>query len=177
MAQASDPAVSRIDAYDQAIIGVMKQGRALGLSGRVERFQSIVENYYDNAAAAALVIGAPWAKASPEEKAAVIAAIARLQCDRPRQQLQELRRRALCRRSQKRRAGRRSPRARADRRQRTHLPPAPSGGQWKIIDVIAQGVSQLAVQRSDYASTVASAGVGGLAKRIAALDAQTLKGR
>ena len=42
---------------------------------------------------------------------------------------------------------------------------------WKIVDVVARGVSQTAVQRADVAASVAAGGAGGLAKRLAKLDA------
>jgi phospholipid transport system substrate-binding protein len=40
-------------------------------------------------------------------------------------------------------------------------------GKWKVVDVFLNGyVSQLAVRRADFASTVASSGAPGLIKRI-----------
>jgi phospholipid transport system substrate-binding protein len=46
-----------------------------------------------------------------------------------------------------------------------------SGGAWRIIDAVSGGVSQLAIQRADLATTIASGGAAGLAKRLAQLDA------
>jgi phospholipid transport system substrate-binding protein len=51
-----------------------------------------------------------------------------------------------------------------------------SGGQWRIIDVIAEGVSQLAMQRSDFAQTVASGGLQALVRKLAAIDTKMLSG-
>ena len=40
-------------------------------------------------------------------------------------------------------------------------------GKWKVVDIYLNGyVSQIALRRADYASTVASAGAAGLAKKI-----------
>ena len=45
-----------------------------------------------------------------------------------------------------------------------------AGGTWKIVDVISGGVSNLALQRADLASTVQSGGVSALVKKLAQLD-------
>jgi phospholipid transport system substrate-binding protein len=47
-----------------------------------------------------------------------------------------------------------------------------SGGAWRILDVVAEGVSQLAVQRADLASTVSGGGAAALTKRLAQVDAK-----
>jgi phospholipid transport system substrate-binding protein len=52
-----------------------------------------------------------------------------------------------------------------------------SGGQWKIIDVISSGVSQLTLQRSDFAQAVASGGAAGLVKKLDEIDGKMLSGR
>jgi phospholipid transport system substrate-binding protein len=176
-AQPADPAVQRIEQYNQALLGVMKQGKALGMAGRAERFQPIVENYYDNAAAAALVVGAPWAKASPADKAALIAALTRHNAVSHASNYKSFDgERFVVDANSVVRGADRLVRVRIDRTQIVYRM-RQRGGQWKIVDVLADGISQMAVQRADYASTVASAGVGGLARRIAAIDARTLKGR
>jgi phospholipid transport system substrate-binding protein len=42
-----------------------------------------------------------------------------------------------------------------------------AGDKWKIIDVYLNGyVSQVALRRADFSSTVASSGASGLVKRI-----------
>jgi len=176
MAQASDPAVARIDAYDQAILGVMKQGKALGLAGRAERFQPIVEDYYDNEAAAALIVGPAWAKAPAADRAALVTALTRHNAVSHATNYKSFSGERFV-------ADPASVVRGADRLVKVSIGGdqivyrlRQAGGRWRIVDVLANGVSQLAVQRADYASTVASSGVGGLAKRIAAIDARTLKG-
>jgi phospholipid transport system substrate-binding protein len=176
-AQTGDPAVQRIEAYNQALVGVMKQGKALGMAGRAERFQPIVETYYDNAAAAALVVGPAWVKASPADKAAAITALTRHNAVSHASNYKSFGgERFIADPKSVVRGGDRLVRVRIDSTQIVYRM-RQAGGQWKIVDVLADGISQIAVQRADYASTVASAGVGGLAKRIAAIDARTLKGR
>ena len=46
-----------------------------------------------------------------------------------------------------------------------------SAGQWKIVDVISSGVSNLALERADLATTVAKGGLPAMVKRLGQLDA------
>jgi ABC-type transporter MlaC component len=49
------------------------------------------------------------------------------------------------------------------------------GSDWKITDVLLAGnISQMAQKRSDFASTLATSGPQGLAKRMNALTDQML---
>ena len=49
------------------------------------------------------------------------------------------------------------------------------GSDWKLTDVLLAGnISQMAQKRSDFASTLASSGPSGLAKRLNALSDQML---
>jgi phospholipid transport system substrate-binding protein len=52
-----------------------------------------------------------------------------------------------------------------------------AGTNWKIVDVyLAGNISQLAQKRADFATTLASGGPQGLAKKIDALADQQLSG-
>lgn len=48
-------------------------------------------------------------------------------------------------------------------------------GGWRIIDVFADGVSQIAVQRAEFAGTVKSGGAAALAAKLNAADEAKLK--
>ena len=49
-------------------------------------------------------------------------------------------------------------------------------GEWRVFDIFLNGnISQMAQKRSDFASTLASGGPSGLAKRLNALADQELK--
>ena len=168
----ADP-VARITAYDNGIVEILKPG--LGLQARRDRFEALVREYYDMPAIAALVVGPKWASSSVPDREAAIKALTRHSAL------------SLARNFVKF-GGERftvDP-AVIDRgasrivRVRITSPGGsdtllyvlrPGSGGWKIIDVIAQGVSQLAVQRADVAASVAAEGAGGLAKRLARLDA------
>ena len=71
---AATPA-ARIEAYDAAIVGVMKQ--RLPIKARADRFGELVEAYYDMPAIAAAVIGPAWSNTSAADRAALAGALAR----------------------------------------------------------------------------------------------------
>ena len=48
-------------------------------------------------------------------------------------------------------------------------------GGWRIIDVFADGVSQIAVQRAEFASTVKAGGAAALAAKLNASDEAKLR--
>ena len=48
-------------------------------------------------------------------------------------------------------------------------------GGWRIIDVFADGVSQIAVQRAEFAATIKAGGAAGLAAKLNAADEAKLK--
>jgi phospholipid transport system substrate-binding protein len=171
-AEANDPVV-RISAYNDAVLGIMKQ--RLGLAARAGRFETLLSSYYDMPAIAALVIGPKWATSSADDRNAAIAALTRhsaLSLARnfvkfggerfivdPNILSRDTSRIVRVTIASKGSSDTLSYRF----RQR--------GGDWKIIDVISGGVSQLAVQRADFAATIAAGGVAGLTRRLAQMDA------
>ncbi len=58
---------------------------------------------------------------------------------------------------------------------RLHEVPASDGSGWRIIDVFADGVSQIAIQRAEYASTIRAGGVAALATKLTAIDEAKLR--
>ncbi len=168
-AQASDPAATRIGAYDDAVIAVMKAG--LGTSGRAARFAPLVKNYYDTAGIAALVVGPAWSSASASDKVAAIEALTRHSA-------------VSLARNFKSYSGERftvSPQVIARGPEKVVKVTIGSdqlfyrmrqaGGSWKIVDVISGGVSNVALQRADLTTTVQAGGVPAMVKKLAQLDA------
>jgi phospholipid transport system substrate-binding protein len=170
----ADPAADRLQAYDDQVIAIMKAKLPLGV--RVTRFESLVSTYYDMPTIASLVVGPAWASTSAADKTAAIAALTRHSAV------------SLARNF----ASYGGERFTIDPNVTTRGPSRvvkltiasgnssnillyqmrESGGAWRILDVVAEGVSQLAVQRADLASIVSSGGAAGLAKRLAQVDAK-----
>jgi len=170
---AADPA-ARLSAYNDGVVAIMKQ--KLPLAARIDRFEPLVRSYYDMPAIAALVIGPVWAKTSAADRTAAIDALTH-------HSAVSLARNFASYGGERFTVDPNVVTRGASRIVRVTISSGKdrnvllyrmnqSDGDWRIVDVVAGGVSQLAVQRADLASTVASGGAAGLAKRLAQIDAK-----
>lgn len=178
-AQPSDPAAGRIDAYHQAVIAVMKDGPKLGMKGRTARFQPIVADFYSAAMMAQIVVGAKWAGLSQADRAAATAAMAKHTAVSLASNFESFDGEKFTVVPQSKERG-------VDRLVSASIGPRTgsptqliyrmrqSGGQWKIIDVMSSGVSQLTMQRSDLAQSIASNGVAGMVRKLDEIGAKML---
>lgn len=175
-AEAMDPKAT-MASYNDGVIAVMKA--RLPIESRVTRFESLVSDYYDMPGIAQLVVGPKWASASVAEKKAVVEALTH-------HSAVSLARNFVTFNGEKFSvdpavasrgtssivkvtiAGKGSSNLLQYRLRQT-----PEG--WRIVDVVSEGVSQLALQRAELASTIASQGVGGMAKKLAARDAELIR--
>jgi phospholipid transport system substrate-binding protein len=169
LAQAGDPAATRAGAYDDAVIGVMKA--KLGLAARADRFEPIVKAYYDMPTIASLVAGPAWASASAADKAAAIAALTRHSAVSLARNFTSYDGTPFTVDSKVIARG-------PDRvvkvtigKDILYYRMRQSGGVWKIVDVISGGVSNLALQRADLATTIQGGGLPAMARKLAQLDA------
>jgi phospholipid transport system substrate-binding protein len=179
-APAADPAAGKVDAYNQSLIAVMKQGKALGLKGRASRLEGIVRTHYDIPTIAGLVVGPKWATTSAADKSALVAALTKHSAIALAQNFKSYdgEKFTVDPKVQMRGPARivRSTIAGGGSSDTLVYLMQPSAGDWKIVDVVARGVGQLAIQRGEYASTVASGGAAALAKKLGETDARTLAG-
>jgi phospholipid transport system substrate-binding protein len=166
-AEPGDPA-QRIGGYDEAVIGVMKA--KLGLPARADRFEAVVKSYYDMPAIAALVVGPSWTSAPAAEKSAAIAALTR-------HSAVSLARNFVSYSGEQFVVDPKVVERGSDRAVRVTINTdtlfyrmRQSGGQWRIVDVISGGVSQLALQRADLAATVQKGGLPAMVKQLGQLD-------
>jgi phospholipid transport system substrate-binding protein len=170
-AQAGDPAVAKIQAYDDGVIAIMK-AKLGSTAARADRFEPLVKSYYDMPGIAALVVGPAWSSASASDKASAIAALTHHSA-------------VSLARNFKSYSGERftvAPQAIAHGAEKVVKVTINSdtlfyrmrqaGGGWKIVDVISGGVSNLALQRADLAATVQSGGIPAMVKKLAQLDAE-----
>jgi phospholipid transport system substrate-binding protein len=177
----ADPAVARIDKFHDALLAVMKDGSKLGVEGRYKKLEADVDALFDLAAMTKFTVGPPWAKMTPDEQKALIAAFRRMTIASYARNFNEFK-------------GQRfvtdpKPQDRApDRLVKSQVIPAgekpvnlvyrmrESAGTWRVIDVIYEYVSQLATRRSDFASTVASGGAPALVKKLDEISDKLMKG-
>ena len=177
-AQSGDPAVQKIDAFDTALIQLMKDAKSAGPQARFKSFAPAVDAALDVPVMTAFSVGPLWATAAAEDKAATIAAFRRFTVASYVKNFNSYGGQAIAVTPDVQTRG-------PDKLVKTQMTGGGSNvtliyrmrlsasGSWKVIDVIYNGsVSQLSSQRSDFSSTVAS---GGLKALIAKLDALTEK--
>lgn len=175
-AQAADPAATMAD-YNNGVIAIMKA--KLPIDARVTRFEKLVSDHYDMPGIAQLVVGPKWAAASPADKKAAIDALTHHSAVSLARNFvsfggekftvdPNVASRGTSSIVKVTIAGKGSSALLQYRLRQT-----PAG--WRIIDVTSEGVSQLTLQRSELASTIAAEGVGGMAKKLAARDAELIK--
>ncbi|WP_419826605.1 ABC transporter substrate-binding protein [Sphingomonas sp.] len=160
----SDP-VARVTAYDARINAIEKAGG--GQAQRTDKFEAVVRDTYDMPTIAELIAGSAWAKASPADRQAAIAALTRHSAASLAKNFK-------------------GPGATAFRVDPTPIDRAGSRivkvtvgtdtlfyrfGRAGIVDVISGGVSNLALQRADLAATLASGGVAAMTAKLRQLDA------
>ena len=170
-AEVADPAVARVEAYGVAVGGIARQGAALGFNARVAKFLPVVREYYDLPASLALIAGPAWASATAADKAAAIDAFARNSAIQHADNFKTPGFVLKADPATKARGSDRLVRARIGDETLVYRLRM-SGGAWRIIDVQARGVSQLAVQKADLAGTVSAGGVKALAAKLTELNAR-----
>jgi phospholipid transport system substrate-binding protein len=167
-AEAGDTA-GRMSGYNDAVIGIMKAKPAL--PARADRFEAVVKAYYDMPTIAGLVAGPAWASAPAADKAEAITALTR-------HSAVSLARNFTSYSGERFVVDPKVVERGPDRVVKVTINSdilyyrmRQSAGQWKIVDVISGGVSQLALQRADLTTTIQKGGLQAMVKRLAQLDA------
>ncbi len=180
IAAAPDPSAP-VSALDDALLASMKAGRAATLGARTAKLLPVVRATHDLGAMAAKVVGPAWATTPAADRAALVDAFARHSAVSYAANFASF--------SGERFVVDTAVAARGeDRVVRTKIVAKDGGAAldyrmrsgpegWRITDIYADGISQIAVQRSEFASTIAAGGVAALVKKLDAADAARLKGR
>ncbi len=177
-AAAGDPAAVVGD-FNTALISAMKSGKGTSLSARTAKLLPLVKATHDMPGMTRLITGPAWATTNAADREALVTAFTRHSAltyavnfssfdgekftVEPKVDMRgadALVHGAI--------VGKDGPTA---LNYRLHQ----SEGGWRIIDVYADGVSQIAVQRAEFASTVKVGGAAGLATKLNAADEAKLK--
>lgn len=168
----ADPAARQIEQFYAALIDTMKNGRELGVQGRYRQLAPVAEDTFDLGAMARLTVGPAWSTMSETDQKAVTDAFGRLTFSNYAKNFASFggEQFAVDPMVKMRNADKivesklvRSSRSTVPFNYRMHL----VGDKWKVIDVYLNGyVSQVALRRADFSSTVASSGASGLVKKI-----------
>ena len=177
VAAQADPAASRIEVFDSALMETLKAGPALGAKGRYHKLTPVIEQTFDLPTMTRFAVGPAWATINEPDRQALIKAFSRLSAANYAHNFDRFSGESFNIEPKVDTRG-------VDKIVQTKLTPghgAPvsltyrmreSGGAWKIIDVYYGQISQLTTRRSDFAAPLASGGAKGL---LAHLDALTEK--
>ena len=169
-ASTPDPAAHQIEDFYAALIDTMKQGPELGLQGRYRQLTPVTRETFDLPGMAQISVGPSWQMLSEMDRNAVVDAFERLTIMNYAKNFTKytgqkftvdpmVKMRANDKIVESKLiAGKTIP---FNYRMRLR------DGKWKVVDVFLNGyVSQIALRRADFASTVASSGAAGLVKKI-----------
>ncbi len=181
VAQAADPAAGQIDAFDNSLLAVMKQGKSLGVQGRYRELEPAVERTFDLPTMTRFAVGPKWTTASPGDQAALVKAFSRFCVATYAKNFDSYdgEKFVLDPKVQSRGPDKLVHTQLISPHDKTHdfayRMRLASDGRWKVIDVYSDAISQLATNRSDYASTMNSGGAPALIQKINALAEKQLK--
>jgi phospholipid transport system substrate-binding protein len=179
-AAVSDPAAQRIEAFDSGLIGVMKQGPALGAKGRYRKLEPMVEDAFDLPLMTRFAVGPAWTAMSDADHQGLIRAFTRLTTASYAHNFDRFDGERFDVDAQVQTRG-------PDKIVQSHLmspghAPAAltyrmraSGGSWKIVDVYYGAISQLTTRRSDFAAPLAAGGAKGLMAHLDEASAKLLQ--
>jgi phospholipid transport system substrate-binding protein len=181
VAQASDPAAVQIDAFDNALIQVMKQGRSLGVEGRYRQLEPAIERAFDLATMTRFAVGPKWTTISPADQAALVKAFTRLSVASYAKNFDSYdgEKFVLNPTVQSRGPDKLVQTQLVSPHDKTHdfayRMRLATDGRWKIIDIYSDSISELATRRSDFASTLNAGGAPALIQKIDALADKQLR--
>ena len=161
-------AASHVAAYDDKVIAIMKE--KLPTPQRIARFEMLVRQSYDMPAIAALVIGPSWSATPAADKAAVIAALTRHSAISLAKNFKSYSGEKFVLDPNVQTRGSDSIVKVTIGSDILYFRVHKTSTGWAIFDVISGGVSQLAVQRSDLASTAAAGGAAAVARKLQQID-------
>ena len=176
----ADPAAARVDAFDHALIEIMKGGASLGVKGRARKIAPAVDAAFDMATMTRVAVGPKWAELTASQREALTAAFTRLSVASYAHNFDSF-------------SGERfdlDPNVQVrgpDKIVQCKLVPPhdkpvsllyrmrQGADGWKIIDVYYDGVGQLTTRRADFAQPLATGGAAGLLGHLDALTDKMLR--
>jgi phospholipid transport system substrate-binding protein len=176
----TDPAAAKIDSLDNALIETMKAGKSAGAEGRFKLMTPAVESAFDLPAMLRVAVGPDWSKISPADQEALTAAYRRYAIANYAKNFNGYSGQKFTISPEVQVRG-------ADKLVKTQLNGGgtdvalayrmrDTGNGWKVVDVFYNGsISQLATQRSDFASTLSSGGAKALVAKLNAQSDKLLK--
>jgi phospholipid transport system substrate-binding protein len=179
----ADPAVQQVEKFYAALTDTMKRGKELGIEGRYKALLPVVQDVFDLPGMAQLSVGPAWNMLSDDDKQAIIDAFTRMTVANYAKNFATyggeqftvdpmVKMRGADKIVESKLIGSDKMATPFVYRMRV------AGDKPQIIDVYLNGtVSQLALKRADFSSTVGSQGAKALATKINALVDMQMSGR
>jgi len=162
----ADPVIARIQSLDDTLVAAARSGTLTSA-----KVHDALRDAFNLSVMAQVAVGAPWANMSEKEHAAVVEAMARYTEARYAREFRDFNTQTIVIDPAVQARGP-DRLVRAEIREKGEAPLRLGyrlreyNGQWRIIDVIYNGVSQLATQRSEFAETIRTGGAAGLVKSL-----------
>jgi phospholipid transport system substrate-binding protein len=166
-AAASDPAVAQVQTLTSALLEAMKAGPRASMTQRYRELKPAVEQSFALPFMTRLSVGPDWAKFSAQQQAALVAAFSRYTIANYAHNFHDYNGQTFAVDDNVITRG-------PDKVVRSSITP-PGGtptnllyrmrevdGEWKIVDVYFNGISQLTLHRVDFASALGSGGAPAL---------------
>jgi phospholipid transport system substrate-binding protein len=178
----ADPAGQQVETFYAALTDTMKRGKELGIEGRYKVLLPVAQDAFDLPAMAQLTVGPAWNMLSDADKKAIIDAFTRMTVANYAKNFASyggeqftvdpvVKMRGQDKIVESKLIG--SDKKATPFVYRMHM----AGDKWKVIDVYLNGsISQLALKRADFSSTVLSQGAQGLVTKINALVDKQMTG-
>ncbi len=170
-ARAAHPATDVVENLHATLLIVMKEGPRMGYQGRYDRLAPVITASFDMPFVAKTIMGSYWETFSAEQKSKFIEAFSKLSIATYAANFDAYSGERFKMISEKEAAGGRflvqtqlikSDGAQVQLDYLLHR----TGTRWRIINVVAEGVSDLALKRADYTSFLKSKGFDALLLRL-----------
>jgi len=159
----TDPAATQVQTLIDALLKSMRAGSAESMTERYRSLEPVIEQTFALPLVTRLAVGPEWANFSPEQQQGVITAFTRFTIANYAHNFRDFDGQKFEMDDNVQTRGQ-------DKIVRTRVIPAHDvpvsllyrmhevEGTWKILDVYSNGVSELALRRSDFAAAIASGG-------------------
>jgi phospholipid transport system substrate-binding protein len=168
---ADDAAKQVIDKFQSELIAVMKNGKQLGFKGRYDKLYGAVSNSHDLSKIARIVVGKEWEKLSEEQQKKLVDVFSRLSVASYAHNFKDYSGESFTIDSEEETArggvvvyAHLSIPNDKDVKFEYHL--KDKDKSWRIINIVANGVSDLALKRSEYTSILQREGFDSLIAKI-----------
>lgn len=167
-----DPAVRAIKTFYASVIDIMKRGQALGLEGRAKELKPATESTFDLAEMTRLSVGPSWSGISDGERKALVDAVERLTVVNFAKSFSHFNgEQFVVSPDAKPRSDDKIVESKLVGSDGSSVPfnyrMHPVDGHWKVVDIYLNGnISQLALRRADFSSTVEKLGPTGLVEKL-----------